>query len=445
MNTIDQRLLAAGMSDREASAKRQLFDRCAAALGTTPSAAFFVPGRIEVLGKHTDYAGGPSLLCAVERGFVVLVAPRGDARVRVRAVDDDTIAELLLDPELPVRQGEWSSYPATVVRRIARNFPGARTGADIAFASDLPQASGLSSSSALTIAIYLAVAEANQLSEHPVYRQEIQSEEDLAGFLGALENGLSFGSLPGDLGVGTMGGSEDHTAILYCHADTISHYSFFPVSFHGQIAMPPGTTFVVAYSGVAAPKTSSAMARYNEAAGAVRRMVAIWNKAMTRKDSCLADALASSPEAAVTLRDLLQSSNSIDFTAQRLVDRFDQYVLEAHDVIPEAFTALGDGDLDAFGRVVDRSQNAAETLLGNQIPETIELARSARELGAFAASAFGGGFGGSVWALVEKGDAEIFAERWRRVYEQAFPEAAANARFIVTAAGPAAMSILDQG
>ena len=166
---------------------------------------------------------------------------------------------------------------------------------------------------------------------------------------------------------------------------------------------------------------------------------------MTRKDSCLADALASSPEAAVTLRDLLQSSNSIDFTAQRLVDRFDQYVLEAHDVIPEAFTALGDGDLDAFGRVVDRSQNAAETLLGNQIPETIELARSARELGAFAASAFGGGFGGSVWALVEKGDAEIFAERWRKVHEQAFPEAGANARFIVTAAGPAAMSILDQG
>ena len=129
MSAIDQRLLAAGMSEREAIAKRELFDRCAAALDATPGAAFFVPGRIEVLGKHTDYAGGPSLLCAVERGFVVLVAPRGDARVRVQAVEDDAIAELMLDPELPLRQGEWSSYPATVVRRIARNFPGARTGA----------------------------------------------------------------------------------------------------------------------------------------------------------------------------------------------------------------------------------------------------------------------------------------------------------------------------
>ena len=443
MSGIDERLLAAGMSECEAIAKREIFDRCATALGATPSAAFFVPGRIEVLGKHTDYAGGPSLLCAVERGFIVLVAPRGDARVRVRAVDDDAIAELMLDPELPVRQGEWSSYPATVVRRIARNFPGARTGADIAFASDLPQASGLSSSSALTIAIYLAVAEANQLSEHPVYRQEIQTDEDLAGYLGALENGLSFGSLPGDLGVGTMGGSEDHTAILYCRADTISHYTFCPVHFHAHIPMPAHCTFVVAHSGVAAPKTSSAMARYNEAAGAVRRMVAIWNKAMSRKDACLADVLASSPEAAVTLRDLLQASNPIDFTAQRLVDRFDQYVLEAHNVIPEAVVALGRGDLAAFGKIVDRSQHAAEALLGNQIAETIELARSARELGALAASAFGGGFGGSVWALVDRGAADDFARRWRAAYERAFPETGAHARFIVTAAGPPAMRIMD--
>jgi len=70
----------------------ELFATCAvslAALDTNSadadSLAFFVPGRIEVLGKHTDYAGGRSLLCAMERGFAVLARPRTDAVVR--AVD----------------------------------------------------------------------------------------------------------------------------------------------------------------------------------------------------------------------------------------------------------------------------------------------------------------------------------------------------------------------
>src|SRR5438093_10770078 len=50
--------------------------------------AFHVPGRIEVLGKHTDYAGGRSLLCAVERGFVIAVGPRADSVIRIANADD---------------------------------------------------------------------------------------------------------------------------------------------------------------------------------------------------------------------------------------------------------------------------------------------------------------------------------------------------------------------
>ena len=54
----------------------------------------------------------------------------------------------------------------------------------------------------------------------------------------------------------------------------------------------------------------------------------------------------------------------------------------------------------------------AERLLGNQVPETISLASTARALGAAAASAFGAGFGGSVWALVPEADAHAFASDW---------------------------------
>ena len=87
---------------------------------------------------------------------------------------------------------------------------------------------------------------------------------------------------------------------------------------------------------------------------------------------------------------------------------------------------------------VDRSQHNAERLLGNQIPETVLLQRSARELGADAASAFGAGFGGSVWAMTPRDGAEQFASQWSARYCAAFPVAAARAEFIITRPGPGA-------
>src|SRR5687767_9029775 len=189
MTEIAAQLCAAGMSDREALAKARLFTRCVEALGTPASAAFFVPGRIEILGKHTDYAGGRSLLCAVERGFVAVVRPRTDTIVRVIDAVRDETRELAFGPDAEIRRADWSAYVAASVRRIARNFPRARRGADIAIASDLPPASGMSSSSALGIAVFLALDAVNELSADPAYRQAIDSREALAGYLGTIENG----------------------------------------------------------------------------------------------------------------------------------------------------------------------------------------------------------------------------------------------------------------
>ncbi len=65
-------------------------------------------------------------------------------------------------------EGHRSNYSATVIRRVARNFPGATIGLDLAIASDLPQAAGLSSSSAVVVAIFLALARANNLRPAPL-------------------------------------------------------------------------------------------------------------------------------------------------------------------------------------------------------------------------------------------------------------------------------------
>ncbi|MHA1572124.1 MAG: galactokinase family protein, partial [Alphaproteobacteria bacterium] len=103
--------------------------------------AFFVPGRIEVLGKHTDYAGGRTMVAAVERGFCLAAVARRDATVRVIAPDTGQECTFTLAPDITPSLGHWSNYPMTVGRRLARNFGPDLRGADIAFTSDLPAAS----------------------------------------------------------------------------------------------------------------------------------------------------------------------------------------------------------------------------------------------------------------------------------------------------------------
>ncbi|MEP6618765.1 MAG: galactokinase family protein [bacterium] len=444
MTGVVERLRAAGMSERESNAKGALFARCAEALthtGLPEPFACFVPGRIEVLGKHTDYAGGRSLLCAMERGFAVMATPRDDARVRVVDTQGGTVRELAFAPDARAERGDWSNYVATVIRSLTRNFPEARRGADIAFASDLPASSGMSSSSAMVIAMFLALDAVNDLTSGAAFQNVITSREALAGYLGAVENGRSYGPLVGDTGVGTLGGSQDQTAILCCRAGVLSQYAFCPVRAEGEIPVPSSLTFVVAYSGVAASKTSNALHQYNEAALAVSEILSEWNAANGRNDAALADAIASAPEAPSRIRALIGNSQSAAFTPQRLLDRLEQFVTESYEVIPLAVAAFARNDMIALGGLVARSQRGVETLLGNQVPETIGLVRLAREHGAHASSAFGAGFGGSVWALVPADRADAFTVEWRAAYGTEFPDAAQRSEFFATVPGPGAVRL----
>jgi len=74
---------------------------------------------------------------------------------------------------------------------------------------------------------------------------------------------------------------------------------------------------------------------------------------------------------------------------EELTSRFNHFLAENYEIIPAACKALARGDMTGFGAQVDRSQELADTLLGSQVPQTVFLARTARELGAEAASSFG--------------------------------------------------------
>ena len=435
-------LTGAGLDENAADTRARLFAKAAAALpsGVGPC-AFFVPGRVEVLGKHTDYAGGRTVVMAAGRGFSVVAVPRADRCVRVTAVELAETAEFELDADLTPKAGHWSNYPMTVARRIARNFPGISTGADIAFTSDLPPAAGMSSSSAMMIAVFLSLAEVNRLAERHEFRHEIKSQTDLAGYLGTVENGQSFGSLAGDRGVGTFGGSEDHTAILCGLSGSVSQYSYCPVRFERSVAIPSGYRFAIGVSGVVAEKTGEALEKYNAASRRASALVELWREKTGRDDPHLAAVLASADNAAAELAAMAAVSRRQDFDADSLSDRLEQFVAESTEIIPAAGDAIAAGNLEEFGRQVDRSQYLTEHQLRNQVPETVYLAARAREFGASAASAFGAGFGGSVWAMVEEERMDAFLNIWGDDYRGKHPQHVELASFFSTAAAPAALQI----
>jgi Galactokinase len=449
----EERMRAAGMSRPAATRQATRLATLIASLrdlsgqATSGVLRYWIPGRIEVLGKHTDYAGGRSLLCAVERGITLVAARRGDARMRILDASTMELAECEIGPDLSGPARHWSNYPMTVARRIARDFPTLPKlrGADIVFASDLPRASGMSSSSALIVATFLALADANELSSLPEFSGHIADNEHLAGYLGAVENGWSFGGLSGDTGVGTLGGSEDHTAILCARPEELVQYSFRPVHFERAVPVPAGHSFAIAVSGVRAEKTGAARERYNRASRAMSVIVEVWRRVTGGTEATAAAVIASAPNALEKLREVvaLADASDLGFTSRELLTRLDHFVVESEELIPAASDSLARADLAGFGAIVDRSQARAERLLENQIDETIELARGARELGAVAASAFGAGFGGSVWALIPTDRADEFVRRWERRHRERFPAppSGSDESFFVTDAGPSAIRI----
>ena len=439
---IADQFASLGMTPHDAASRAELFahlaDRTDGILEGPPDWWRFTPGRIEIFGKHTDYAGGHSLLAAVPRGIALVARRRTDGVVRVGDVFDGQRIEIDPSTPAPADYRGLKRYIHVVAHRLFLNFPGCELGTNIAFGSDLPRASGMSSSSALTVGVALALIERARLRERTEWQAHLKTIEDVAWYLGCVENGLDFPGLPGSAGVGTQGGSEDQTAIVACATDHVSLYRFVPVTALGTTRMPVGWMFVIASSGVQADKAGSVMHLYNRASSGARALLDTWNRRAEPARS-LADALRSAPDAEHRLRSWLEPTRDGAFTVADLDRRLTHFIRESARG-PLAATAFAHGDREALGHLSAASQHDAEHLLGNQIPETVLMAALAREQGAFASSSFGAGFGGSVWAAVPADDAERFGSAWIRAYESAVPSVGA-VRWFAARPGPPATAV----
>jgi galactokinase len=139
------------MSESLISRTRAAFE---SAFGAAPALVVQAPGRVNLIGEHTDYNGGFVLPCAIDYRTVIAARPRADRMVRVLAADyDGAVDEFDLDGPIDRRDDAmWANYVRGVVRELQRRgLP--LVGMDMAISGDVPQGAGLSSSASLTVAV----------------------------------------------------------------------------------------------------------------------------------------------------------------------------------------------------------------------------------------------------------------------------------------------------
>ncbi len=343
------------------------------AFGDWPTLVSEAPGRVNLIGDHTDYNELPVLPIALAERVRLWLRPREDGRVRVGSADFPDAPESfdLGDPIEPRGSGDWRNYVRAAATGARTVLPDGVRGLDGWIVSDLPPASGLSSSSALVVAVMHALLELNG-----------------AG-LGRLE--VAVLAARAERFVGTQGGGMDQAAALCGRAGHALLIEFGPLRVR-PVSVPSGWCFVVAYTGTPAEKSGRAQREYNERVASCRAALDRMGEAIGVDRALSYPALL----AQAALPDLLTVAARV--LEPRHLARFRHTVTEATRV-RAAVQALEEGDPGRFGRLMSESHESLKGDYGVSTAELDRLVTVATTAGAEGARLTGAGFGGSIVAL----------------------------------------------
>ncbi|NWF80449.1 MAG: galactokinase [Chloroflexi bacterium] len=351
---------------------RALRDAFAERYGIHPRLIVRAPGRVNLIGEHTDYNEGFVLPIAIDRSTFVAARARTDRIVRVysaqfAAEDVFSLDQIERNPDQP-----WSNYVRGMVKGLlARDLP--LVGSDLLIDSDVPLGGGLSSSAALEVATGYALQLLNNA--------DLLGEE-LALLAQGAENsfvGMQCGIM--DQFMATLG-RAGHALLLDCR----------DLSYRA-IPIPPDVRVVVCDSGVRHSLLGSA---YNERRAACQEAVRLLRTRLP-KITALRDV---SPEQLAANADLLPPA---------VLPRARHVVSEIRRTLMAA-AALERGDLAAFGTLMLESHRSLRDDYEVSVPELDTLVELARALpGCYGSRLTGGGFGGSTVSLVAVGAVEDFA------------------------------------
>ncbi len=371
------------------------------------------PGRVNLIGEHTDYNGLPVFPMALQRECRLLVRERRDSTVHVADVNPEFPARTFeLSASIdPYPSGDWGNYIKAAGQALVQ-WCGQLRGFDAVVSSDIPIAAGLSSSSALVVASALATLQANDISFDVLELAKRMAEAERY--------------------VGLRGGGMDQAICLGAVPGSACRIDFDPLRLT-PVTVPPEWQFVVAYSLTRAPKSGSVRDSYNlrtrQCSEALAAVVASLN--LASHVGSYSELLSQQPALAV----LEAAEGALDATLFR---RFRHVVTEGIRV-NQAETALIQGDIAAFGRLMVESHCSLKEDYEVSCPELDQLVEIAVRSGAWGARLTGAGFGGCVVALAaEEHVASVLEALQREFYAyRTFPGRVEDHLFAVVPSGGA--------
>jgi galactokinase len=333
----------------------------AAAFGARPALAVRAPGRVNLIGEHTDYNDGFVLPCAIDFHTVVSGSPRDDGRVRVIAVDcagerDEFSLGASIEPAADAR---WPNYVRGVVKHIveAGYGPG---GADLAISGDVPQGAGLSSSASLVVAVGQFFNSLYNLAIDPT---------DIA-LIGQRAENRFIGCQTGIMDqLISVRGQADHALLIDCR------------SLESQaVPLPPGIAVVIVDSRVRRGLVDSEYNIRRRQCEEVARFFGV--RALRDLDMPTLEAGAGGLDSVVVRR-----ARHVVADSQRAID---------------LAAALRSGDLKSIGRLMADSHASMREDFEITVPAIDALVDIVKGVlgGAGGVRMTGGGFGGSVVALM---------------------------------------------
>ena len=339
---------------------------------------FRAPGRVNIIGEHTDYNDGFVLPAAIDREILMAVRPTGSRQVILHSLDyNDAVSTFSLDEIGLDSENTWSNYLRGVCY-VLEDAGYHLRGLEVVFAGDIPLGAGLSSSAALEVATAIAFLE---LSEYDLTSPELallcqRAENDFVGNkCGIMDQFIS------------ALGQQDSALLIDCRS---LEYKSYPV--------PKGSKIVIANTCIRHELVGSP---YNE-----------------RRKTCETAAKKLGVKA---LRDV---SSAMLKEKQELLTPLEYqralHVVGENERVLAAIKAMDAGDLEALGVLLNESHDSLRDDYEVSCSELDTMVDIARNLpGVYGARMTGGGFGGSTVNLVAEDSAEAVVTALATAYEQA--------------------------
>jgi galactokinase len=360
----------------------------------------WAPGRVNLLGEHTDYNEGFVFPMAIDAGIVMVGALNGSQEVNLYSLDFNAQDSFEVQEIQPSSEKKWTNY----VRGVGQQFQLAGfelQGMDVLIKGNVPQGAGLSSSAALEVAaaVLMRALHGWDIGDVALVKLTQRAENEFVGVASGIMDQFA-----------SMMGRKDHALFLDCRS---LDYDLVPTPFEEQ-----GYAVVVANSRVQRGLVDSA---YN-----------------TRRQECT-DAVAQLQKdlpSITSLRDVtVDQLPLVNALPEALAQRARHVVTENHRVLT-GIEALKTGDLESFGKALTASHHSLQHDFKVSCPELDLLVELALQVpGVLGSRMTGAGFGGCTVSLVPRSKVSLFEETVGKDY---LAKTGLQAEFYVFNASPGA-------